>query len=265
MLNNILLKLGVNERDIRVYFTLFDSGQKTATNLSKLLSLPKSSLYTSLYTLQKQGLIKQSVSEGEKLWTVSPPETIQFLLKEKSDEFNALHKQFEDALPALQQRYSTKTKMPSLTYFYGKDELRRMFSDLLLYKNIDTCAFWSIWDALQFLGKPYLEFLNKKRIENNISVRVIWPHTTPKNTIQNPFLRSGKEFLREIRIAPHTLENSMGYWIYQNKTSFLSSKKESFGFIVESEELATMLRKQFEFLWKISIPQKPVSIINKNK
>lgn len=46
----------------------------------------------------------------------------------------------------------------------------------------------------------------------------------------------------------------MGYWIYGNKVAFISSRKESFGFIIESAELATMLRTQFEVLWKASKP-----------
>lgn len=48
----------------------------------------------------------------------------------------------------------------------------------------------------------------------------------------------------------------MGYWIYGNKVAFISSRKESFGFIIESAELVEMLRTQFEVLWKTSKPIK---------
>jgi hypothetical protein len=34
--------------------------------------------------------------------------------------------------------------------------------------------------------------------------------------------------------------------------AFISSKKESFGFIIESKELVEMLSSQFEVIWNLS-------------
>jgi hypothetical protein len=47
----------------------------------------------------------------------------------------------------------------------------------------------------------------------------------------------------------------MGYWVYQNKAAFISSRAEGFGFIIESRELVAMLLTQFELLWSLSTPQ----------
>jgi len=44
----------------------------------------------------------------------------------------------------------------------------------------------------------------------------------------------------------------MGYWIYENKVAFISSKKSNFGFIIENEEYTNMLRSQFKILWQMS-------------
>jgi len=71
-----------------------------------------------------------------------------------------------------------------------------------------------------------------------------------------PFMGSGKEFFREIRIAPKNVEFSMGYWIYENKVVFISSRKSNFGFIVESEEFVEMLRSQWQVVWQMSKPLK---------
>ena len=62
----------------------------------------------------------------------------------------------------------------------------------------------------------------------------------------------GKDFLREVRIAPPGIDFSMGYWLFADKAAFLSSRKESFGFIIESKELVEMLKVQFEVLWEMS-------------
>lgn len=46
----------------------------------------------------------------------------------------------------------------------------------------------------------------------------------------------------------------MGYWIYGDKVVCISSRKESFGFIIESREFAELLCAQFEVLWKQAKP-----------
>ena len=53
-------------------------------------------------------------------------------------------------------------------------------------------------------------------------------------------------------MAPKEVAFSMGYWIYENKVVFISSKKECFGFIIESQEFAEMMSSQHEEIWKIS-------------
>jgi isopropylmalate/homocitrate/citramalate synthase len=68
----------------------------------------------------------------------------------------------------------------------------------------------------------------------------------------HPYFGSGKEFKREIKIAPKEIDFTMGYWIYGNKTVFISSQKESFGFILESVEFAQMLKAQFKVMWQMS-------------
>ncbi len=63
---------------------------------------------------------------------------------------------------------------------------------------------------------------------------------------------AGGDFLREIRIAPKQIDFSMGYWIYGNKVSFVSSQKSNFGFIIENQEFADMMASQFKVMWELS-------------
>ena len=88
--------------------------------------------------------------------------------------------------------------------------------------------------------------------ENNLYTRAIWPINQKIDIKKHPYLGVGEDFKREIRIAPKGVDFSMGYWIYKNKVAFISSRKESFGFIIESKELVDMLLSQFEIIWKMS-------------
>ena len=105
---------------------------------------------------------------------------------------------------------------------------------------------------VEVLGEDFFRQFNKDRIKRNIHVRAIWPSKQSLDIKKHPYLGIGEDFLREIRIAPKEIDFSMGYWIYENKVAFISSNKESFGFILEGKEFADMLSSQFEVLWKIS-------------
>ena len=85
-----------------------------------------------------------------------------------------------------------------------------------------------------------------------IYTTAIWPENQKVDIKKHPYLGVGEEFLREIRIAPKKINFSMGYWIYENKVAFISSKKECFGFIIESKEFTEMMSSQHEAIWKIS-------------
>jgi HTH-type transcriptional regulator, sugar sensing transcriptional regulator len=109
---------------------------------------------------------------------------------------------------------------------------------------------------IDVLSPEFFRYLNKTRIENNIYVRALWPEKQAVDVSKHPYLGVGKEFLREIRIAPPGIDCTMGYWIYGNKVAFISSRKEAFGFIIESAELVQLLLTQFDMIWGLSRPLK---------
>ena len=49
----------------------------------------------------------------------------------------------------------------------------------------------------------------------------------------------------------------MGYWIYEHKVMFMTSRVERFGFIIESAELVEMMLNQHRVIWNMSAPITP--------
>lgn len=256
MLEQILNKLDISPTEISLYNTLIETGPSTAGLLARKMHVPRSSLYGYLETLRLKGLVRQSRKYDKKIWQAEPVETIGLLIQNNVDGLLQTKEKFLAILPELQKKRATDFVAPAVTYFEGVEGMRQMFRDILLYHDIETVALWSIKDAVRFLGREFMEELSAKRTKNRISLRVIWPEEKEGDVSQFGFLPPGKEFFRDIRIAPKDITTSMGYWVYENKTSFISSKGESFGFIVESVELADMLRKQFEVFWGMSKPIK---------
>jgi len=252
MLGNIFEKLELGEVEARVYLTLLEFGASPAANLAKKLQVPRSSLYGFLSRLTSLGLVNQSELDGVRLWRAEPPEKISALLDGKLNAFETLKNQFDTILPILQSRQATDFVVPRFYYFEGVEGVRNILEDVLLYRDIETECFWPARDMMEILGDDFMSRHNVRRIRQGVSIRSIWPSTRTVDIEKRTFLGVGPEFLREIRIPPEGIDCSMGYWAYHNKVGFVSSRKESFGFIVESMELRQLLKTQFEVLWGMS-------------
>jgi hypothetical protein len=120
---------------------------------------------------------------------------------------------------------------------------------MLMYSNVETIAFWPIKSMMETLTPEFFRFHNQLRIKNNIYTRAIWPINQTVDIKKYPFMGQGQTHLREIRIAPKSIDFKMGYWVYGNKVAFISSLKENYGFIIESKELVEVLKLQFEVVW----------------
>ena len=254
MLDRIFQKFGMGPEEVRVYLTLLEHGACGAGNLSKKVRIPRTTLYGILEKLRSHGLLLQSNEDGVKLWIPEAPSKITGLLDQEINEWERLKQSYRKVLPALEARRVAEVVTPRFSYFEGLDGLRRILDDALLYRDIMTESFWPIKDMLDVLGEDYLNGLNITRVRQNIHIRSIWPHIRAVDIKRFPFLGVGGEFRREVRCAPPGVDCTLGYWAYENKVAFVSSRAECFGFIVESRELRQMLKTQFELIWKISQP-----------
>jgi hypothetical protein len=150
----------------------------------------------------------------------------------------------------------TKFIEPKIKFYSGKEGLKQVMNHIMWHRDIDTTIMWPMNEVLHVLGKEYLEELNKKRIERNISIRGIYPSDSKPDFKKYPFLGVGKKHLRYIRLAPKAMIWNMGYWMYEDKIAFISSQKESFGFVIHSKDFAQLMKTQFEAIWNLSKPVK---------
>lgn len=256
MLNKVFEKIGLKKEHSDVYLALLESGIISAGNLAKRLNIPRTTLYGLLNDLAQNGLILQSEKENIKLWQAVNPENIKTIINEKINSLENTRNNFDDILEKLKSSQKTDFVSPKFNYFEGAEEMRTMLKNVLLYDNLQTELCWPVKDMIRVVGEEFLYEFNKKRIRNNIYIRVIWPMDKTGDINKDIFLAPGKDVKREVRVAPENIDFSMGYWAYGNKVIFMSSKKENFGFIVESKELRQLLKTQFEILWSISKPLK---------
>lgn len=252
----LLKELGLDKLEVCGYLELLQRGALPVASLAKRLGVPRTTAYTMLERLQKKGLVKVTIRKGVKSYTAESADSLAHIFSQRIATLETAHQQFLTQLPILRQKSARVNSAPRLSIMEGRESLQSLLRDMLHYGNMQTCAVWPIKKMMEVLTPEFFRFHNIERIKRNIYTRAVWPQNECVSIEQHPFMGWGKEFKREIRVAPTDVFYELGYWIYVDKVAFISSANESYGFLIQSEELAQTLRAQFELLWQASQPLK---------
>ncbi len=255
MFDKIFQELNLSSNAQRVFSDLLDKGPSTARQIAERLNIPRPSVYDNIKILTTHGLVTERDEENKKIFSVDDIKNIPDLLQSKIDSLESEKTNFKKLLPSLLKQ--THFIEPKIKFYSGKEGLRQVMNHIMWHRNIDTTIMWPMTEILHVLGADYLEELNRKRIQRNISIRGIYPHNSKTDFKKFPFLGVGGKHLREIRLAPKSMAWDMGYWMYEDKVAFISSQKECFGFVIHSRDFANLTKTQFEVIWNLSKQVKP--------
>ena len=253
-LKTILSHLGFEPSEVQCYATLLNVGSMQVATLAKRLGLARTTVYTMLDRLCERGLVRESTKKGLKVFTAEPPDSLSHIFSQRLSALEKAQSEFLKVLPDLREKRAQIGSTPRLSIMEGHEGLQNLLRDMLMYGDIQTCSVWPIRKMMEVLSPEFFAHHNKERIRRNIYTRAVWPQAEVVSIEENPFLGWGEDFKREIRVAPESVSYVLGYWIYANKVAFLSSVREGYGFLIESEELAQTLMVQFELLWNVSQP-----------
>lgn len=252
MLQDIFETLGFKDEEAKTYLTLLESGSAPAGALARTMGIPRPTLYGYLEKLIAAGLVSQSLYRGTKIFAAEPGEKLRGLYRRKIDELQKQQKALEQILPILDKKSGASLFRPRMQFFEGQEGIQNLFQDMLQYNNIQTYTMWPIMAMRDIITPDFLYYHNKIRIQRGIHIRAIWQRDQAKSLGKPNYLGSGGRYLRDIRLAPETMKFNMGFQIYADKVIFISSRKESFGFLIESAELVALLKAQHDAIWDIS-------------
>ncbi len=254
MLDKVLQGLDLSDEETRIYVELLESGTVTAGEFSKKAGISRTSLYGILQRLTDKGIVERTLKKGVRSFQAAHPEKIKHLFRKKIEGLENLEKDYDKIFQELLTRANFGTVSPRFKLYEGVEGVQHILNDMLSYRDIETRSYWPIKSMVDILSADFFRYHNKERIRRNLYTKAIWPRSEMVDIKKNPFLGMGPDFKREIRLAPESMNFTMGYWIYHNKIAFLSSRAESFGFIIESPELVNMQSSQHEAIWNMSEP-----------
>jgi len=228
----------------KVYVALLKDGKATARTISLRTGITRTSVYDQIKVLLYKGLVVERALEGTTLFEVSDVRQLSILLDEQVGKLSAQQNFLAKNLDALIDK--SQSVQPKVRFFEGKEGAQQLLRDILWHDDTTLYIYWPYEQMLDFLGKDFLIWFSERRSARNIPIKTIWGQRAEK-TKKHIFIDDGKDVERKYLAEKNA--SSMGYIIYDKKVAFISSRKESFGFIVESVEFSILQKMQFDILW----------------
>jgi HTH-type transcriptional regulator, sugar sensing transcriptional regulator len=245
-LDQMLIALEIPEPGRRAYADLLMHGESSARTLAQRLGVPRSSIYDHLRPLLTLRLVIEKDKDGKAVFGIHDIDDVSRLVSARVESLNILSRTFEREKKTL--KLDGGTVEPKIKFVEGKEGLVSLLHEMLWDADTLIETVWPYDEMLKVLGKEVLETFNTKRIRQKIELKTVWTDTKPSQK----HIWKGGDLKVERRIAPLKFHAPMGYSIYGNKVSFISSHKELYGFVVHSADFAALMRSQFATIWNAS-------------
>ncbi len=246
MLEKELQKFGLSDKEACVYLALLELDASGVSEISKKSKINRSTTYVLLESLKKKGLVA-TAGEKEKdvlLFTATSPDRLQQLAEESVKKYTELVGIAQNIVPELKSMHKGTKKKPRVRYFEDTEGLISAYEDTLTATETIR-AFASIGDMHTTLPSYFPEYY-MRRVAKNIHIKSIHPDTKEARERTE----HDTEEMRESALVPKDeYDFSPEINIYDDKIVFMSLV-EKFALIVESEELATALKKVFDLSWE---------------
>ena len=229
-----LEKLGLEEKEIKIYLALLKLNQATATKIGDETRIERTLCYSIIQKLIDKGLVSYIIENNVKYFKPAPPEKLMQDLKEKEEELKQL-------LPELINLTKFKQEKTKAEIYQGKEGMKTVLKDIIKEKK-NYLVFGEegrFQETLPIYSKQFMKRLEEANIKEKVLVK-----EGQKNIVKSKnseFRYVSKEFLYPSSSV-----------VYGSKTAIIVWSHPFLTILVENKEVADSYRSYFNLLWKIA-------------
>lgn len=238
-----LEKIGLSEKEARVYLAALELGHTPVQAISKKARVNRATTYVILDTLIKKGLCS-TYQEGKKTrYIAESPQTLGTLFAIKKKEIEEKQKHLEQVLPQLKSIYNVQEGKPVVRFFEGKEGLVTMINELLTEGRTRLVRMvYSVDDINKVFTGEERRQARQRRIGKSMKTKVLY-------TLQEGELQSTPDGER-IKIPQEEFPITCDVALFDGKVRIASLGKRLSGVIVQDPEIYRTLVSIFELAWE---------------
>lgn len=234
-----LNKVGINEKEVRIYVALLQLGKASAYSISERSGLKKPTTYVILENLVRKGLVLKIPRVKKQQFIARSPEEFFASTEERL-------KQAKKALPKLILMNENNKKNVRTFFYEGINGVR----NAIYYKSKEMSGeeivgfYATTEDASSELLKLFYSWPKDMR-NLGVNIRVI----TPEHETTKQYLNPDRQYGHKIKTIPFSLYSSKSSIEAGDTFVRIVLFKSIESVIIESPELARSVKQIFEMIW----------------
>lgn len=238
-----LMHIGFSEKSAKIYLGLLSGGRVSATQLAQKTSLNRTTVYEILSQLIESQLVDIDIIDNIKHFIPRDPDS---LLNKPQEQIQNIEK----LLPELKAVYNIHPNRPIVRLYEGLEGVNLVANDFLTVKSGAYYYFGSLEVQFGVEGKEHAREFVLKRVSRGIASYSIRDRQTE---IDDRFFLSSESLLRHVRYYPKPAPvNILNVYMYDGKVALISSAREQYAMVIESQELFELTKFIWSLVWAIS-------------
>lgn len=195
MLTQELKKLGLSDKEAKVYLASLELGPSPIKDIAKQANLNRATTYVIIDSLIEKGLASSFTKGKKKYFSTESPDRLLSLLRVREKETQEQEREFKRVLPELREIYNLSGEKPKVRFFEGKEGIKAIQEDISNTKTKTMEEFFNLDIAYEIFPPGPKDHRRKmKQKLRDIPIRIIY--TSRKENILPK-----KEGLRENRFV----------------------------------------------------------------
>jgi len=247
MIEKELLKLGLSEKEIKVYMAAMELGPKPVQEIARRANINRVTCYVILENLMDFGLVSQIEGDKGRIYAAENPEKLIHYLDKKGKELESTKKEISEILPELLAMFNRVGDKPVVRYLEGVSGIRDLQEQIIESgtKHIDSIV--SLDYAFEHYPPQEFNDYRKKLVEKKIKIRGI---TTSKQYTHDYMPKDHKEH-QEYRFLPadkFAFPGEIG--VFDDFASIFSYHEKPILIIIEHPQVVKILQSWFDLAWE---------------
>lgn len=239
MLEKDLGKLGLDDKEAKVYLALLELGEANIQQIAKKSGVKRTTIYDVLALLKEKRLVSQLIKNKKVIFFAEDPRKFEENIEEKKNTL-------KNILPELLSIANRVGGKPKIKYFEGEAGINEIYNDTLKYSDYEMLVWGSMKSTLGFGEDFLLGSYVPRRLKQKIWVRAI----APDSPLMRKYQSLDEKSLRKTKLIKETgLPLEVEIDLYANNKIAIMSFEEKIGLIIESQKIYTTLKSIFEINW----------------
>lgn len=238
-----LVKVGLSEKEAKVYLTALELGPSTAQSIAAKATVNRPTTYVMIESLIKRGLMSSFEKGKKRFFVAAAPRQLLYVINQQKYEITEKERIVENLIATIETMSTNRIKLPAVQMFEGIDGIRAVQEDILATKATELLEVVSVDESKKFLP-PIFSGDIREKILSKYKIKSLYCHAPGPTIVDHKNVDS--RYLQDNQKFP--IQGDV--IIYGEKVSMISYRNNGpINIIINDSNIATTLRTMFFALW----------------